>query len=134
MQNVSYSLLIVDDNPGIRKLLQELLSNEGYYVATAASGQEALIQVQRELPDLVLLDLKMPRINGFELKQKLREIDKNIRIIIVSGYTDQQIVKEIITQDVDHVLSKPFDLEVLRGVVANPNYETVNWLLNFVII
>ncbi|EGW38849.1 response regulator [Desulfosporosinus sp. OT] len=118
MKNARHSVLIVDDNSGIRKLLQEVLSNEGYYVATAASGQEALMQVQRELPDLVLLDLKMPRINGFELKQKLKEIDKNIRIIIVSGYAEQELVKDIIKQNADYVLSKPFDLEELQNVVA----------------
>lgn len=114
------SILIVDDNPGIRMLLQETLSFEGYTVETAASGQEALRQVQRELPDLVLLDIKMPGINGFELRQKLMEINKNINIVIISGYTDQQEVKEIITQGfVNYVLTKPFDLQELKRVVDN---------------
>jgi Response regulator containing CheY-like receiver, AAA-type ATPase, and DNA-binding domains len=101
-------------------LLQETLSFEGYTVETAASGQEALRQVQRELPDLVLLDIKMPGINGFELRQKLMEINKNINIVIISGYTDQQEVKEIITQGfVNYVLTKPFDLQELKRVVDN---------------
>lgn len=114
------SLLIVDDNPGIRKLLQEALSCEGYIIATAASGQEALRHVQQALPDLVLMDIKMPGINGFELKQKLREINQNISIIVISGYTDQQEIKELITQeDVNYVLTKPFDLRELRRIIAN---------------
>lgn len=115
-----YSILIVDDNQGIRKLLREVLTCDSYHVVTAASGQEALEQVQKELPDLVLLDIKMPGINGFELKYKLMEIDKSISIILISGYTDHQEVKEVITQGcVNYVLTKPFDLEELRGIIAN---------------
>jgi len=114
------SLLVVDDNSGIRRLLEELFSAEGYTVVTAASGLEAITAAQKLLPDLVLSDIKMPGINGLELRDKLLSLSQNIRIILMSAYTDQHEVKEIIRQrGIDYAITKPFDLEHLRMVVAD---------------
>ena len=113
------SLLVVDDNSGIRKLLEELFSAEGYTVVTAASGLEAITSAQKQLPNLVLSDIKMPGINGLELRDKLLSLDQNIRIILMSAYTDHHEIKEKLRQrGIDYLITKPFDLERLRMVVA----------------
>ncbi|MDQ7095268.1 response regulator [Desulfosporosinus sp. PR] len=115
-----WSILIVDDNPDICQLLHETLSYEGYTVATTASGQDSLREFQQKLPDLVLLDLKMPKINGFEIGQKFKEINKNINIVVMSGYISQQNVEKVIAKGfVNDILTKPFDLEELKKIVRN---------------
>lgn len=109
-------LLIVDDNFGIRKLLEELFSSEGYTVFTAASGLEAIASAQIKLPDLVLTDIKMPGIDGLELRNKFQALYQNIQIILMSAYSDQI---KIIDYGIDYLITKPFDLEQLRMLVAN---------------
>lgn len=112
-------LLIVDDNSGIRILLKELFSAEGYTVITAESGLEAIASAQKQPPNLVLADIKMPGINGLELRNKLLDLDQNIRIILMSAYTDQYEIREIVRErKIDYLITKPFDLEQLRMLVA----------------
>ncbi len=99
--------------------MEEVFSAEGYTVVTAASGLEALTSAQKQLPNLVLVDIKMPGINGLELRDKLLSLDQNIRIILMSAYTDQHEIKEIVLQrGIDYLITKPFDLVRLRMVVA----------------
>ena len=113
------SLLVVDDNSGIRRLLEELFSAEGYSVVTAASGLEAITLAEKQLPNLVFVDIKMPGINGLELRDRLLSLDPNIRIIIMSAYTEQHEIEEINRLGgIDYTITKPFDLEQLRIVVA----------------
>lgn len=113
------SLLVVDDNSGIRRLLEELFSAEGYTVVTTASGLEAIALAQKLLPNLVLADIKMPGINGLELRDKLLSLNPSIRCILMSAYTDQQEIEKIVRQcEIDYIINKPFDLEQLRLVVA----------------
>lgn len=101
------SLLVVDDNSGIRKLLEELFSAEGYTVVTAASGLEAITSAQKQLPNLVLADIKMPGINGLELRDKLLSLDQNIRIILMFAYADHRqslgIADELIYKCLSHL-------------------------------
>lgn len=111
------SLLVVDDNSGIRRLLEVFFSAKGYTVATAASGHEALTSAQKKLPDLVLTDIKMPGMNGIVLRDKLLLLDKNIRFIFISAYTDHQEIVEIECGK-DYLLPKPFDIEQLRLIVV----------------
>ena len=100
-------------------LLEEFFSDEGYTVVTAASGLEALTSVQKQLPNLVLADIKMPGINGLELRDRLLGLDQNIRIILMSAYTDQLEIKDVIRQrGIDYLITKPFDLLQLKMVVA----------------
>ena len=114
------SLLVVDDNSGIRKLLEELFSAEGYTVLTAASGLEAITSAKKQLPNLVLADIKMPGINGLELRDKLLGLEQNIRIVLMSAYADHHEIKEKLRQrGINYLITKPFDLERLRMVVAD---------------
>jgi DNA-binding NarL/FixJ family response regulator len=69
---------------------------------------------------LVLLDLKMPGINGYELGKELKMIDRNINIVVISGYTDPKEIKELIIEGLARsILTKPFDIEELKRIVNN---------------
>ncbi|WP_088226368.1 response regulator [Desulfosporosinus sp. FKB] len=114
------SLLIVDDNLGIRSLLNALFSSKGYTVSTATSGIEALSLAKEQLPDLIISDIKMPGLNGLELREQLHRYNPNIRVILMSAYTDQQEINEILHNGgIDYVMTKPFDLEELSIAVDN---------------
>ncbi|WP_242833101.1 response regulator [Desulfosporosinus acidiphilus] len=114
------SLLIVDDNLGIRSLLKALFSSKGYVVSTATTGIEALSLAKTQSPDLIISDIKMPGINGLELRERLLGYNPNTRIILISAYADQKEINELIHNgNIDFVMTKPFDLEKLGIVVDN---------------
>lgn len=77
------NILVVDDDPKILKILQHTLTKEGFKVITAASGEEALQTARQISPDLVLLDIMMPGMDGFETYQRLRAIREEVPVIIL---------------------------------------------------
>jgi CheY-like chemotaxis protein len=106
--------LIVDDEPGILQLLSAFLIEEGFQVQTARSGQEALSALQQEGGWVILLDLIMPRLSGYEVLQQLRTqpqlLDANV-IVLMSAGTDLQGAAPLLMQgEVQALLTKPFDL------------------------
>jgi two-component system phosphate regulon response regulator OmpR len=120
-------LLIVDDDPSVRALLREYLGDHGYGVAEAASGAEMREQIERELPDVVLLDLRLPGEDGLTLARWLREhFDVGIVMVTASGDVIDRVVGLEIGAD-DYV-AKPFDprellarvKSVLRRLQARP--------------
>ena len=80
------TLLIVDDEPSILQSLGGLLSDEGFVVTTAANGYEALKIIEAESPDLVLLDIWMPGIDGIETLKEIKKENPNIQVIIITGH------------------------------------------------
>ncbi len=89
-------ILIVDDEPDIVEILYKRLSKEGYEVVTAVDGQEALVRVQENDPDVVLLDLMLPKLNGFEVLKEIRQkfINKWRPVIIISARTERDSIKQ----------------------------------------
>ena len=81
------SILVVDDEEHILKLYKKELSEEGYQVRTAASGEEALRMVEAESPDMVILDIKLQDQNGLEILGELRKLNKNTPVILSSAYS-----------------------------------------------
>jgi len=114
-------LLVVDDEPAIRLLMQAILSQEGHDVDTAADGIEALASVQAELPDVILLDLAMPNMDGWRFLEELRSRDlrSRVRVIIVSAMSDRESLERGQAEGVREHLAKPFDADaVVRSVEA----------------
>ncbi len=110
MENIG-AILIVDDDPVSRTLLADELAEAGYETVLAASGQEALEQVLRRIPELVLLDVMMPEMDGFEVCQRLKQKDatRDVPIIFLTGLSDKRdVVRGIQLGAVDYV-SKPFN-------------------------
>lgn len=116
---MAYRILVVDDEAEIVALLTEKLLKHGYAVSSAADGEEALAKVASDNPDIILLDLMLPKLNGFQVLKEVRARfkDKWRPIIIVSGKTELASVKESYSLEADHYLTKPCDLDkILRGI------------------
>jgi len=79
-------ILVIDDEGAIRDSLRMILEYEDYQFVGAASGQEGIAAVQRERPDLVLLDIKMPGMDGLEVLRKLHAMDETLPIVMISGH------------------------------------------------
>lgn len=116
---MAYKLLLVDDEMDIIDILKPRLAKEGYEVAVAFDGEEALKKVEEENPDIILLDLIMPKRNGFEVLKEIREKhkDKWRPIIIISAKNELESVQKCYDMEADHYLTKPCDINhVLRGI------------------
>lgn len=90
IKNFAKKVLLVDDDPLIIRMYQNKLSNDGYQVATAFNGEEAFSKIAKEKPDIILLDIMMPKMNGVEVLKKLKSDDatKDIPVIILTNLGD----------------------------------------------
>lgn len=114
-------LLIVDDEPKLLRAVAVDLQGEGYDVATARSGTEALVAVAQRLPDLIVSDVRMPGMDGFELARRLRRNQSTALIPIVFLTAKDQIKDRIegFRNGVDAYLTKPFEPDELLAVIAS---------------
>ena len=104
-------ILIVDDEPGVRESLSELLRIEGYLVGSAESGDRALKSLKEDDFDLVLLDLRMPGIDGVEVMGEIRKLHPDTRIIIITGFGTLESAIEAIRFGAQDYLLKPYSIE-----------------------
>lgn len=110
-------VLVVDDQFGIRVLLQEVLEREGYTVLLAGSGAEALQIVHTREPDLVLLDMKIPGMDGIEILTNIRKTNPRLKVVMMTAYGELDLVKEATALDAIGHFTKPFDIDELRSFV-----------------
>ena len=94
-------ILLVDDEESIRNMMRMTLELDGYSVLTAADGPSALTIFQEELPDVVLLDVRMPGMDGVEALRRIKEINRDAEVIIISGHGDMDMAITIRTMLVD---------------------------------
>lgn len=116
---MAYKLLVADDERDVTDTLAKTLKREGYEVVVAYDGEEALQKVKAENPDIILLDLMMPKLNGFEVLKQIRDKykDKWRPVIIVSAKVDLDSVKKGYDLEADHYLTKPCTTEnILHGI------------------
>ena len=104
------SVLIVDDEPGICTELELFLSKNGYKVTSASNGKEALSIYKKLKPDLVISDYRMPVMNGFELFLKIKQIDRNARVILMSAVVDLDPFVLTKNSAAFEFIEKPLDL------------------------
>jgi len=112
-------ILIVDDEPDVVTMLKIRLESNNYDTITAQNGQEALKKIEKEMPDLVVLDIMMPKIDGYALFKILRSNQKynNIPVIILTASVEIEDVKKCIAEGVEAYLRKPFKPETLLGII-----------------
>ncbi|WP_324603687.1 response regulator [Paenibacillus curdlanolyticus] len=110
-------VLIVDDQNGIRVLLMEVFSSEGYSTFQASNGKLALEIVRQEKPDLVLLDMKIPGMDGLEILRHIKTIDVDIKVIMMTAYGELDIIKEATDLGALMHFTKPFDIDEMRLAV-----------------
>ncbi|KQL39872.1 MULTISPECIES: response regulator [Bacillaceae] len=110
-------LLIVDDQYGIRLLLHEIFKKEGYEVFQAANGFQAIDIVVKDCPDLVILDMKIPGMDGVEILKRIKEINKDIKVILMTAYGELDIIEEAKKLGALQYFPKPFDIDEIKKVV-----------------
>lgn len=110
-------LLIVDDQQGIRLLLNEVMKKEGYETYLAASGLEALKIAEEQEIDCVLLDMKIPGMSGVEILKRLKEKWPTIPVFMMTAYGELDIVQEALKLGAIRYFTKPFDIFELRDEV-----------------
>ncbi|ANF95165.1 response regulator [Paenibacillus bovis] len=110
-------ILIVDDQNGIRILLVELFSNEGYQMFQAANGKAALEVVEQEVPDLVLLDMKIPGMDGLEILRHIKSTHPQIHVIMMTAYGELDIIQKAKDLGAIGHFTKPFDIDDMRKAV-----------------
>ncbi|MGC9996139.1 MAG: response regulator, partial [Terriglobia bacterium] len=111
------SLLVVDDENVVRESLGKWFEEEGYMVETATSAREALFKLPSQHWDLALLDIKMPGMDGLELHRKIREVDSEIIVIIMTGYASVETAVQALKDGAYDYITKPFDPDDLARLV-----------------
>jgi len=117
-------ILIIDDEKAIRKTLTEILSFEGYKLDEASDGEEGLKKFKEKTFDLVLCDIKMPKLDGIEFLQKAGEINPDIPIIMISGHGNIETAVEAVKKGAYDYISKPPDLNRLLITIRNAMERT----------
>jgi DNA-binding response OmpR family regulator len=113
----SPTILVVDDDPDIRTLLVDVLVDGGYTVLTAVDGAAAIKTFVELRPDLVLLDIDMPRLRGTDALVVIHELSPAARVIMISGKADQQEASRALRLGAFDYITKPFDLAYLNQVI-----------------
>ena len=112
-------ILVVDDEPGIRQALRQMLEYEGYEVTTAKDGPAALASYTEDPPDLVLLDIKMASMDGLEVLDKLRAQDPDVVVVMISGHGSVETAVEALKRGAFDFLEKPPDREIVLKRISN---------------
>ena len=117
---MAFKILVVDDEPVIVRLMEFILARQGYELLVAVDGEEALQKIRAHHPDLVLLDIMMPRIDGYEVARLLRADSETagLPIIMLSAKAQKEDIRRGAEVGVDAYVTKPFSPEHLVQVVA----------------
>jgi len=110
-------ILIVDDQFNVRETLKAILEHKGYRVATAKDGAEAIEMVKKKHYDIIFLDVKLPDMNGVETFEQVKKIDPEAAVIMMTGYSVEDLVRRAISQGAYTCIYKPFDMEKVIELV-----------------
>lgn len=106
-------VLVVDDDRRMVKTICDILKVKGYEALQAYTGEEAIEKVKSEIPDCVLMDIKMPGINGVEALKMIKDISPNLPVLLMSAYATEELIKEGKQQGAYTVLTKPIDIQMV---------------------
>lgn len=119
-------VLVIDDQPGIRRLLLEVLTEEGYVVATAANGYEGLQRTKELKPALILMDMKMPGMDGIETLKEIKRLGQGNKVIMMTAYGELDMVNQAQEIGAFAYITKPFDINELCQLIADHLSGTVD--------
>lgn len=117
MPKTGRTILVVDDDETIQDYFERTLRDNK--IEKASSGEEALEYIKNKRPDLVLLDIKMPGIDGIETLRRIKEIDQNIPVIMLSAYGTLQTNLEAVRMGAFTSMAKPFDLGEMKAIITD---------------
>ena len=106
-------ILICEDEQDAREVLTKTLSKIDYLVYSVENGQDAISQAREIKPDLILLDIRMPKIDGLEVAKEVRKFDKSAKIIFITAFASEEIRKEASLYDIADYLVKPIPSEII---------------------
>jgi two-component system, NtrC family, nitrogen regulation response regulator NtrX len=112
-------ILVIDDEPELRELMKDVLEDEGYQLFCAGSGADGIALNTQEDPDLILLDMRMPEMDGIATLRAIRTSDDQVPVIILTGYGCPDTIRDAADLDVSEYLSKPFENRDLVSIIAN---------------
>lgn len=115
---MSNLVLVIDDDPGLQEFLQIALEAEGYEAVVAQDGREGLEKLATVTPNLIILDLMMPRMNGYDFAKALRQQEHQPSIPLLVLTADSHAKEKAVTVGADAALTKPFDLVDLLEIIS----------------
>ena len=110
-------LLIVDDELPICDILKEFFSKKNYQVFIATTGEEGLSILRKEKPHIILLDIIMPSRSGVEVLKRIKEIDNEVKVIMLTGISNEKVIEQLKEHGASDYVTKPFSLEYLEKEV-----------------
>lgn len=120
------TILIVDDEEAVRLSLSEALKGDSYEIIMAADGEEALEKIQSAQPDLMLLDIKMPKMDGIEVLKRYKKIKDDLVVIVLTAFGDMQTALMCGRVGVAHFIEKPFNVKQLKKEIKS-SLEPLQW-------
>jgi len=116
---MAYKLLVVDDEQEAVEILEKKLVHQGYEVVTALDGEGALVRMREDNPDIILLDLMLPKKNGMEVLKEIRQDykDRWRPVIIISAKHELDAIKGCYSLEADHYLTKPCSMENILSAI-----------------
>lgn len=116
------TILIMDDEAGMRKLFTRILSRNGYKVLSSSDGEGGLDLIKDNVIDLVLLDLRLPGIQGMDVLREIRKKGWDMPVIIITGFGDEESEKEAKRLGASAYIHKPFRLENIKDLIEKNLY------------
>lgn len=124
-----YTILIVDDEENVSKLLNKVLQKENYITYTAMDGEEALRIIDKNRIDIVITDIKMPRMTGIELLKRIKDIDPSINVIMITAFATLDTAISALKMGAKDYITKPFNLDEIinsvNNIIKNMEYSEV---------
>ncbi|GAB6274414.1 MAG: hypothetical protein STSR0004_12770 [Peptococcaceae bacterium] len=111
------NILVVDDQQNICHLLEMIIKEMGHTVITAHDGIEAIEKVSQVKPELMFMDIRMPRLGGVKALEKVKEISKKTIVVMMSAYFSEEVIGEVKQKGAYFCLAKPFDMEVIKAII-----------------
>ena len=112
------TILVVDDEENAREGLSKILSKEGYSVDMASNGKEAIETLRRQSFDLVITDMKMPLMDGFEVLREIKKMNENIGVIMITAYGEVESYLEAMNMGAFEYINKPVRVNELKRVIS----------------
>jgi two-component system response regulator (stage 0 sporulation protein F) len=114
----SPKIVVIEDDQDLQHLISLMLVREGYQVFCASNGPDGIRLNEQENPDLILLDLRMPGMDGIETLRQIRQSDEQVLVVILTGYGSPDTIREAADLNVSEYLSKPFATSDLVGIIS----------------
>jgi len=111
------NILIIDDEIPICELMDEFLSQQGHQVSTAIDGKDGISKFKKLRPEVVILDIRMPGIGGIDVLRRIRMIDTNVVVIMLSAFGDFHTIQESMHSGANYYMEKPLDFKELLKIL-----------------